>query len=73
MNLLAVIMKVSWVRGPTRMIACLRVRGGRVRGMDGEGGERHWYLAILYVNNFLISRLVFYVLRIKLGRKQDVE
>ena len=47
------------------MSAYLRARGSRVEGTDGEGGERHWSLAIpLFVNSFLISQLAFQVLRI---------
>ena len=42
MNLFAVVMKMLWAHRQASMSACLRARGGRVGGMDGEGGERHW-------------------------------
>ena len=42
MNLLTIVMKVVRARKRASMSACLRARGGRVGGMDVEGGERNW-------------------------------
>ena len=55
----------SQVRAYECVPACEGQSGG---DMNGEGWERHWQLAILYVNNFLISGLEF-----ELDGKQDVE